>query len=164
MRRECAARTPSLAIAWAKLEDAIDRIKAGAGDVPLIAVGGGAFLVPGKLAGVSEVIRVEHGDCANAVGAAITQISGEAGQVYHAITREDPIAAAEAQAVSGRLRPAPTAPACKPSRSRTCRSPICPATRCASGCGPPAKCAGSPAKAQEPSERHALVCRDPGFV
>ena len=66
MRRECAARTPSLAIAWAKLEDAIDRIKAGAGDVPLIAVGGGAFLVPGKLAGVSEVIRVEHGDCANA--------------------------------------------------------------------------------------------------
>jgi hypothetical protein len=72
MRRECAARTPSLAIAWAKLEDAIDRIKAGAGDVPLIAVGGGAFLVPGKLAGVSEVIRVEHGECANAVGAAIT--------------------------------------------------------------------------------------------
>src|SRR5271156_6649116 len=36
----------------------------------LIAVGGGAFLVPDRLAGISEVVRVPHGDCANAVGAA----------------------------------------------------------------------------------------------
>jgi N-methylhydantoinase A/oxoprolinase/acetone carboxylase beta subunit len=85
--------------ARAKLEDAIDRMKTEAGDVPLIAVGGGAFLVPDRLAGVSEVIRVEHGDCANAVGAAIAQISGETDQVYREMTREDAIAAAEAQAV-----------------------------------------------------------------
>ena len=85
--------------AKAKLEDAIDRMKTEAGDVPLIAVGGGAFLVPDKLAGVSEVIRVEHGDCANAVGAAIAQISGETDQVYRDMTREDAIAAAEAQAI-----------------------------------------------------------------
>ncbi|TMJ60992.1 MAG: hydantoinase/oxoprolinase family protein [Alphaproteobacteria bacterium] len=88
-----------LDIAKAKLEDAIDRMKTEAGDVPLIAVGGGAFLVPKKLAGVSEVIRVEHGDCANAVGAAIAQISGETDQVYREMRREDAIAAAEAQAV-----------------------------------------------------------------
>ena len=85
--------------AKAKLEDAIDRMKTEAGDVPLIAVGGSAFLVPDKLAGVSEVIRVEHGDCANAVGAAIAQISGETDQVYRDMIREDAIAAAEAQAV-----------------------------------------------------------------
>jgi N-methylhydantoinase A/oxoprolinase/acetone carboxylase beta subunit len=85
--------------AKAKLEDAIDRMKTEAGDVPLIAVGGGAFLVPDRLAGVSEVIRVEHGDCANAVGAAIAQISGETDQVYRDMIREDAIAAAEAQAV-----------------------------------------------------------------
>src|SRR5881275_1382848 len=85
--------------AKAKLEDAIDRMKTEAGDVPLIAVGGGAFLVPDKLAGVSEVTRVEHGDCANAVGAAIAQISGETDQVYREMRREDAIAAAEAQAV-----------------------------------------------------------------
>jgi N-methylhydantoinase A/oxoprolinase/acetone carboxylase beta subunit len=85
--------------AKAKLEDAIDRMKSEAGDVPLIAVGGGAFLVPDRLAGVSEVIRVEHGDCANAVGAAIAQISGETDQVYRDMTREDAIAAAEAQAI-----------------------------------------------------------------
>jgi N-methylhydantoinase A/oxoprolinase/acetone carboxylase beta subunit len=85
--------------AQAKLEDAIDRMKTEAGDVPLIAVGGGAFLVPDRLAGISEVIRVEHGDCANAVGAAVAQISGETDQVYREMTREDAIAAAEAQAV-----------------------------------------------------------------
>ncbi len=85
--------------AKAKLEDAIDRMKTEAGDVPLIAVGGGAFLVPDRLAGVSEVIRVAHGDCANAVGAAIAQISGETDQVYREVTREDAIAAAEAQAI-----------------------------------------------------------------
>ncbi|HYU13149.1 MAG TPA: hydantoinase/oxoprolinase family protein [Stellaceae bacterium] len=88
-----------LDLAQAKLEDAIDRMKTEAGDVPLIAVGGGAFLVPETLAGVSEVIRVAHGDCANAVGAAIAQISGETDQVYREMRREDAIAAAEAQAV-----------------------------------------------------------------
>jgi N-methylhydantoinase A/oxoprolinase/acetone carboxylase beta subunit len=88
-----------LDIVRVKLEDAIDRMKTEAGDVPLIAVGGGAFLVPDRLAGVSEVIRVTHGDCANAVGAAIAQISGETDQVYREMTREAAIAAAEAQAV-----------------------------------------------------------------
>jgi N-methylhydantoinase A/oxoprolinase/acetone carboxylase beta subunit len=74
-------------------------MKTEAGDVPLIAVGGGAFLVPDRLAGVSEVIRVTHGDCANAVGAAIAQISGETDQVYRDMTRDAAIAAAEAQAI-----------------------------------------------------------------
>jgi N-methylhydantoinase A/oxoprolinase/acetone carboxylase beta subunit len=81
-----------------KIEDAIDRMKTEAGEVPLIAVGGGAFLVPDRLAGVSEVIRVPHGDCANAVGAAIAQISGETDQVYRDTLREAAIAAAEEQA------------------------------------------------------------------
>jgi N-methylhydantoinase A/oxoprolinase/acetone carboxylase beta subunit len=88
-----------LAIARQTLEDAIDRMKTEAGDATLIAVGGGAFLVPDRLAGVSEVIRVPHGDCANAVGAAIAQISGETDQVYRGMTREAAIAAAEAQAI-----------------------------------------------------------------
>src|SRR5207249_11526373 len=85
--------------AHAALEDAIDRMKTDSGPVPLIAVGGGGFLVPDRLAGVSQVIRVPHGDCANAVGAAIAQVSGETDQVYREVTREDAIAAAEAQAI-----------------------------------------------------------------
>ncbi len=82
----------------AKIEDAVDRMKTDARDLPLIAVGGGAFLVPDRLAGISQVIRVPHGDCANAVGAAIAQVSGETDQVYRDLTREEAIAAAGAQA------------------------------------------------------------------
>jgi N-methylhydantoinase A/oxoprolinase/acetone carboxylase beta subunit len=81
-----------------KIEDAVDRMKTEASDLPLIAVGGGAFLVPDRVAGISEVIRVPHGDCANAVGAAIAQISGETDQVYRDLPRSEAIALAEAQA------------------------------------------------------------------
>ena len=63
-----------------------------------MAVEGGAFLVPDRLAGVSQIVRVPNGDCANAVGAAITQISGETDQVYRDLSRNEAIAAAEAQA------------------------------------------------------------------
>ena len=84
--------------ARAKIEDAVDRMKTEAGDLPLIAVGGGAFLVPDRVAGISEVIRVPHGDCANAVGAAIAQVSGETDQVYRDLPRSEAIARAEAQA------------------------------------------------------------------
>jgi len=84
--------------AQTKIEDSVDRMKTDAGDLPLVAVGGGGFLVPDRLAGISEVVHVLHGDCANAVGAAIAQISGETDQVYHNVNRDEAIAAAEAQA------------------------------------------------------------------
>ncbi len=87
-----------LAAARAKIEDAVDQVKTEAGDMPLIAVGGGAFLVPDRLAGVSQVIRVPYGAHANAVGAAIAQISGETDQIYRDLSRDEAIAAAEAQA------------------------------------------------------------------
>jgi N-methylhydantoinase A/oxoprolinase/acetone carboxylase beta subunit len=91
-------------------EEAIDRMKTEAGDVTLIAVGGGAFLAPDRMAGIGEVIRVEHGDCANAVGAAVAQVSGETDQIYRDMTRTQAIAAAEAQAVE-RARAAGADPA-----------------------------------------------------
>jgi N-methylhydantoinase A/oxoprolinase/acetone carboxylase beta subunit len=99
-----------LDLARERLEDAIDRMKTEAGDVTLIAVGGGAFLVPDRLAGIGEVIRVPHGDCANAVGAAVAQISGETDQIYRDMTRAEAIAAAEAQATE-RARAAGADPA-----------------------------------------------------
>jgi N-methylhydantoinase A/oxoprolinase/acetone carboxylase beta subunit len=86
--------------ARAMIEDAVDRMKTEPGDLILIAVGGGAFLVPDRLAGISEVVRVPHGDCANAVGAATAQISGETDQVCRDLSRADAIAAAEAQAIA----------------------------------------------------------------
>jgi N-methylhydantoinase A/oxoprolinase/acetone carboxylase beta subunit len=84
--------------ARAMIEDTVDRMKTEAGDLPLIAVGGGGFLVPDRVAGISQVIRVPHGDCANAVGAAIAQVSGETDQVYRELPRSEAIALAEAQA------------------------------------------------------------------
>lgn len=80
------------------LERAIDRLKTQPDDIPLIAVGGGAFLVPKTLQGVSEVIRVGHHDVANAIGAAIAQISGEADQVFRDLPRDAAIAEASALA------------------------------------------------------------------
>jgi N-methylhydantoinase A/oxoprolinase/acetone carboxylase beta subunit len=80
------------------LEEHIDRMKTDAGDVTLIAVGGGAFLVPEVLKGVERVVRVEHGGCANAVGAAIAQVSGEVDQVFQDMTRKDAVAAARKMA------------------------------------------------------------------
>ena len=84
----------ALADATRQLEENIDRMKTEAGDAPLVAVGGGAFLVPGRLAGVSKIIRVPFGDCANAVGAAIARVSGEADQVFRDLSRDEAIAAA----------------------------------------------------------------------
>jgi N-methylhydantoinase A/oxoprolinase/acetone carboxylase beta subunit len=83
-----------LARAAAMIEEDVDRMKTEAGDVTLIAVGGGAFLVPEKLAGVREVVRLEHGGCANAVGAAIAQVSGEVDQVFQGLSRDDALAQA----------------------------------------------------------------------
>ena len=88
----------ALDIVRTKIEDSVDRMKTHARELPLIAVGGGAFLVPDRLAGVSQVSHVPHGDCANAVGAAIAQVSGETDQVYRDLSRDEAIAAAEAQA------------------------------------------------------------------
>ncbi len=76
------------------IEETVDRMKTEAGNVPLVAVGGGAFLVPDRLEGVSQVVRVPHGDCANAVGAAIAQVSGECDQIFRDLTRVDAIAKA----------------------------------------------------------------------
>jgi N-methylhydantoinase A/oxoprolinase/acetone carboxylase beta subunit len=70
------------------VEVQVDRMKADAAAVPLVAVGGGAFLVPDDLPGVSEVVRVSHHDVANAVGAAIAQIGGEVDQIFGGCSRE----------------------------------------------------------------------------
>jgi N-methylhydantoinase A/oxoprolinase/acetone carboxylase beta subunit len=76
------------------IEEGVDRMKTDAADTPLIAVGGGSFLVPGKLAGVSDVVNVPHQAVANAVGAAIAQVSGEVDQIFQDLSRDEAIACA----------------------------------------------------------------------
>ncbi|KAL4067052.1 hypothetical protein V8B97DRAFT_2025339 [Scleroderma yunnanense] len=58
------------------LQNALDAVKTSAEDVPVYLVGGGSILAPDELDGVSCMHRFPHYDVANAVGAAIAQISG----------------------------------------------------------------------------------------
>ncbi len=71
-----------------KIEEVVDTAKIRAGELPLVAVGGGAFLIPDELAGISEVVRVHHADCANAVGAALSQVAGEVDRIFRDVPRQ----------------------------------------------------------------------------
>ena len=64
------------------IAEGMDRMKTEAGDLPLLAVGGGSFLMPDRIEGASQVVRVEHHAIANAVGAAIAEVSGEVDRIF----------------------------------------------------------------------------------
>lgn len=92
-----------------RLAELVDRMKTSGADLPVIAVGGGAFLVPDHLPGVSQVIKVENAGVANAVGAAMSQVSGESDRIFYGVPRDKAIAetlrAARAQAVAAGAAP-----------------------------------------------------------
>lgn len=64
------------------LEELVDKMKTAAGDVPLVAVGGGSILIPERISGASKVIKPEHYEVANAIGAAIAQVSGQVDGIF----------------------------------------------------------------------------------
>jgi N-methylhydantoinase A/oxoprolinase/acetone carboxylase beta subunit len=64
-----------------QLADAIDQVKTSSAPVPVILVGGGSILVGDDLPGASAVIRPPDYQVANAIGAAIAQVSGEVDHV-----------------------------------------------------------------------------------
>lgn len=82
------------------LSDDIDKMKTAAGDLPLIVVGGGGFLVPDELPGISETVRPENAGVANAIGAAFAQVSGEVDVIYTRSTRSRESALEEAKALA----------------------------------------------------------------
>lgn len=63
-----------------QIAGAVDRMRTGADPLPVVAVGGGSILLPDD--GDALVERPEHFAAANAVGAAIAQVSGEVDRVY----------------------------------------------------------------------------------
>ena len=85
-----------------RMETAIDQVKVSSSDVPIILVGGGSILAGDSLSGASQVLRPEHGDVANAIGAAIAQVGGQVERVYslESTSRQDARADARAEAVS----------------------------------------------------------------
>ena len=80
------------------ISESVDRMKIDATPVPLLAVGGGAMLIPEHIDGISEVIQVPHCAVANAVGAAIGQISGEVDHIFRDMDRDTFLAEAEQMA------------------------------------------------------------------
>ncbi len=82
------------------LEDCVERARVSAEPMPVIVVGGGSILVEGPIAGL-ELILPNHFAVANAVGAAIAQVSGEVDRVYALadLTREAALNDAKSQAI-----------------------------------------------------------------
>ncbi|WP_071675912.1 hydantoinase/oxoprolinase N-terminal domain-containing protein [Nioella nitratireducens] len=81
------------------LEDAVERSRVSPEPLPVIAVGGGSILAPDRI-GDLEVLRPENFAVANAVGAAIAQISGEVERIFSLASqsREDCLAQADSEA------------------------------------------------------------------
>ncbi|WP_245928580.1 hydantoinase/oxoprolinase family protein [Murinocardiopsis flavida] len=81
------------------LQDSVERLSHGKQDLPLVVVGGGGFLVPDDLPGAGTVLRPEHGDVANAVGAAMSLVGGRAQQIGTFEERDKAVAKASRAAV-----------------------------------------------------------------
>jgi N-methylhydantoinase A/oxoprolinase/acetone carboxylase beta subunit len=83
--RELVAGRPDLASALdeaeARVTDAIDRMRPSREAVDVILVGGGSVLLGDALEGARSVTRPEFADVANAIGAALAPVAGEADQV-----------------------------------------------------------------------------------
>ncbi len=96
------------AIAWVDERIGVlgERMKASSTPLPLMAVGGGAHLVPAELAGFSEVIWPPHHSVANAFGAAIAEAAGSIDKVYSydATSREDCLRSAREEATDAAIR------------------------------------------------------------
>lgn len=88
------------------IETNLEKMKTEARDLPLLVVGGGAILVDWEVAHTTEVLRPAHASVANAVGAAIAQVSGEVERVVSIteITREKVLDDAKAEARANAIR------------------------------------------------------------
>lgn len=65
-----------------EMERTIDQMKTSPEPIPITVVGGGSILLPPELKGTSRVEKPEHYEVANAIGAAISQVSGHIDKVF----------------------------------------------------------------------------------
>ena len=63
-------------------EEVLDRMKTSSAAVPVILVGGGSILIHRELKGVGSITVPMHAGVANAIGAAIAQVSGTVDRVF----------------------------------------------------------------------------------
>ncbi len=84
------------------IEDALDAMKLSSDPVDVILVGGGSIVVPERLAGARHVALPQHFGVANAIGSAISKVSGIYEHLvdYNQIPREKALEEARKQAVA----------------------------------------------------------------
>ena len=90
------------------VEDSIDAMKISNDDVEVVLVGGGSIVLPGELRGASRVCNPEHSGCANAIGSAISKVSGSYEQLvdYSAVRETRPSPPPRPRPRASPLRPA----------------------------------------------------------
>lgn len=91
----------AMAVIRSMVEDGLDTMKLSNADVEVVLVGGGAVILPKDLAGTGQVYNPEHAGCANAIGSAISKVSGnyEEHIDYDITPREQALEQAKAEAV-----------------------------------------------------------------
>lgn len=64
------------------ISQGVERMKTSADDVPVVLCGGGSALIKGDIRGASRIFQPESGAVANAIGSAISDISGDLDRIY----------------------------------------------------------------------------------
>lgn len=92
----------AMAAITALVEDAVDAMKVSADDVDVILVGGGSIVLPAQLAGAKTVAKPAEGGVANAIGSAISKVSGTYEQLidFNEHPREQALAQAKEEAAA----------------------------------------------------------------
>ncbi len=87
------------------VEDAIDMMKVSSDPIDVVLVGGGSIVLPQDLAGTAQVFAPEFAGCANAIGSAISKVSGtyEALIDYDVTPRDAALAAAREAAIEAAI-------------------------------------------------------------
>lgn len=86
-----------------KLSLLLDKLKTENGDVPVILVGGGSVILPDRIEGASEVIKPLHFEVANAYGACIAKVGGEAEQIVNLATSDRELALKDVTTIATRI-------------------------------------------------------------
>lgn len=91
----------ALAVMCEMVEESIDAMKVSNDDIDVILVGGGSIILPDSMQGAASVIKPEHFGCANAIGSAISKVSGTYEKLidYNEVPREEALEHAKQEAV-----------------------------------------------------------------
>lgn len=83
------------------IEDSVDAMKVSNADVDLILVGGGSVILPEQISGAASVLKPAHFGCANAIGSAISKVSGTFEKLmnYDELPREEALEKAKQEAI-----------------------------------------------------------------